>query len=64
MKAEHAQAQADRKVKLQEKITQLEGRIQTQMQKLEERGVVSQRKAQAKAKLMETRAAVAQAKAS
>jgi uncharacterized membrane protein len=63
-RAEQTQAHADRKTKLQEKITQLEGRIQTQMQKLQERGAISERKAQAKARLMETRAAVAQAKAS
>jgi len=34
------------------------------MQKLQERGMISEKKAQAKAKLMETKAAVAQAKAS
>ena len=63
-KAEQAQAQADRKTKLQEKINQLETRIQAQMQKLQERSIVSEKKAQAKARLMETKAAVAQAKAS
>lgn len=63
-RAEIAQAKADRKAKLQEKIIQLESRIQTQMQKLQERNVIAERKAQATAKLMEARAAAPQAKAS
>ena len=63
-KAEMAQAQADRKAKLQDKVNQLESRIEAQMQKLQERGTISEKKAQARAKLMEVKAAVAQAKAS
>jgi uncharacterized membrane protein len=63
-KAEQAQTQADRKAKLQEKINQLESRIQAQMQKLQERSAVSQKKAQARATVMEQKAAVAQSKAS
>jgi uncharacterized membrane protein len=63
-KAEQAQAQADRKTRLQEKINQLESRIEAQMQKLQERGIISDKKAQARAKALEAKAAVAQAKAS
>src|SRR5260370_3127515 len=37
MKAEHAKAHADRKAKLQEKINQLDSKIQTQLQKAKER---------------------------
>jgi predicted component of type VI protein secretion system len=34
MKAEHAEAKADQKAKLQEKINQLDSKIQTQMRKI------------------------------
>jgi uncharacterized membrane protein len=64
LRAEHAQAQADRKTKLDQKITHLEGRIQAQFQKLQERSAMTERKAQARAKLQAGKAAIAQAQAS
>lgn len=63
-KAEQAQAHADRKAKLQEKINLLENRIQAQMQKLQERNMIAERKAQAKAELLKGKAATAHARAS
>jgi uncharacterized membrane protein len=63
-KAEQGKAHADRKSKLQEKINQLDTKIQAQLQKAKERNVASERKAQAKAVVLEDKAAVAQAKAS
>lgn len=63
-KAEHAQAQADRKGKLQEKINQLDSKIQAQLQKAKERRTASELQSQAKAKVLSAKAAAAQAKAS
>jgi hypothetical protein len=64
LKAEHAKAHADRKAKLQEKINQLDTKIQAQLQKAKDRGEALQRKAQAKAQVLKAKAEAARAKAS
>ena len=63
-KAEHAQAHADRKRKLQEKINQLDSKIQLQLEKAKERRLASEREAQAKAQILKSKAAKALAAAS
>lgn len=62
-KAEQAQAHADRKGKLQEKINQLDSKIQAQLQKAKDRRAAKELEAQAKAKVLAAKAAVAEAKA-
>lgn len=64
LKAEHAKAQADRKAKLQEKINQLDSRMQAQLQKAKERREGAQRRAQAKVEVLKSKAAEARAKVS
>jgi uncharacterized membrane protein len=64
MKAEHAKAGADRKAKLQEKINQLDSKIQAQLQKAKDRREASERQAQAKVQVLKAKAAAAEAKAS
>jgi uncharacterized membrane protein len=64
MKAEHAEAKADQKAKLQEKVNQLDARIQTQMRKIKDRTEAAQAQAKAKAEVLTARAAAARAKAS
>ena len=64
MKAEHAKARADRKAKLQEKINQLDSKIQAQLQKAKDRREASERQAQAKVQVLKAKAAAAEAKAS
>jgi len=64
LKAEHSKAHADRKAKLQEKINQLDTKIQAQLQKAKDRGEAVQRKAQAKAQVLKAKAEAARAKAS
>jgi len=64
MKAEHAKAQADRKAKLQDKINQLDSKIQAQLQRAKERHEETQRQAQEKVKILKAKAAAAKAKAS
>jgi uncharacterized membrane protein len=64
MKAEHAKAHADRKAKLQEKINQLDSKIQTQLQKAKDRREALERQAQAKVQVLKAKAAAAKAKAS
>ena len=64
MKAEQAQADAKRKAKLQEKINQLDSKIQAQLQKAKERRDAAEREAQAKVKVLKAKAAAAKAKAS
>jgi uncharacterized membrane protein len=64
MKAEHAKAHADRKAKLQEKINQLDSKIQTQLQKAKERRETAERQAQAKVQVLKAKAAAAKAKVS
>ena len=64
MKAEHAKAHADRKAKLQEKINQLDSRIQAQLQKAKDGREAAERQAQAKARVLEAKAAAAKSKPS
>jgi uncharacterized membrane protein len=64
MKAEHAEAKADQKANLQEKINQLDSKIQTQMRKIKDRTEAAQAQAKAKADVLKARAAAARAKAS
>jgi len=64
MKAEHAKAHANRKAKLQEKINQLDTKIQAQLQKAKERREAAERQAQAKVQVLKAKAAAAKAKAS
>lgn len=63
-KAEQAQAHADRKAKLQEKINQIDSKIQAQLQKAKDGRSAKEREAQAKAKVLSVKAAAAEAKAS
>lgn len=63
-KAEHAQAHANRKAKLQEKINQLDSKIQAQLEKAKERRQAAEREAQAKAQVLKAKAAKALAAAS
>jgi uncharacterized membrane protein len=64
MKAEHAKAHADRKAKLQEKINQLDSKIQAQLQKAKDRREALEHQAQAKVQVLKAKAAAARAKAS
>ncbi|MGA9641559.1 MAG: DUF1269 domain-containing protein [Terriglobales bacterium] len=64
MKAELAKAHADRKAKLQEKINQLDTKIQAQLQQAKARRGAAERQAQAKVQILKTRAAAITAKAS
>jgi uncharacterized membrane protein len=62
MKAEHAQARADRKAKLQEKINQLNSKLQAHLQKAKEQRQAAEREAQAKVNILKAKA-TAKAKA-
>jgi uncharacterized membrane protein len=64
MKAEHAKAHADRKAKLQEKMNQLDSKIQAQLQKAKDRREALERQAQAKVEVLKAKASAAKAKAS
>jgi uncharacterized membrane protein len=64
MKAEQAKVHADRKAKLQEKINQLDSKIQAQLQKANERRAAAERQEQAKVQVLKAKAAAAKAKAS
>jgi uncharacterized membrane protein len=64
MKAELAKAHADHKAKLQEKINQLDSKIQAQLQQAKERREAAERHAQAKVQVLKAKAAAAKAKAS
>jgi uncharacterized membrane protein len=64
MKAEHAKARADRKANLQDKISQLDSKIQAQLQKAKERREAAERQAQVKVQVLKAKAAAAEAKAS
>ncbi|HLI76498.1 MAG TPA: DUF1269 domain-containing protein [Acidobacteriaceae bacterium] len=57
MKAEHAQAHADRKGKLEEKINQLDSKIQAQLQAAKEKRANAERIAQSKAQVLKDKAA-------
>jgi len=61
--AEHAKADADRKAKLQEKISQLESKLQACLEEDQERRQAAEREAQAKALILKAKAAVAKARA-
>ena len=63
MKAEQAKARADRKAKLDEKINQLESKIQAHLQRAKERREASEKQTQAKVQLLTTKAAAAEEKA-
>jgi len=62
-KAEQAQAHADRKGKLREKINQLDSKIQAQLQQAKDRRGTKEREAQVKAKVLKAKAAAAEATA-
>ena len=62
-KAEQAQAHADRKGKLREKINQLDSKIQAQLQQAKDRRGAKEREAQVKAKVLKAKAAAAEAMA-
>jgi uncharacterized membrane protein len=64
MKAEQAKAHADRKAKLQEKVNQLDSKIQVQLQKAKDRREAAERQAQAKVQVLKAKAEAAKAKAS
>ena len=64
LKAEHAKAHADRKAKLEQKINQLDSKIQAQLQRAKEKRDAAQRKAQAKVQALKARADASKAKAS
>jgi len=64
MKAEQAKSHVDRTAKLQEKINQLDTKIQAQLQKAKERRESAERQAQAKVQVLKAKAAAANAKAS
>jgi uncharacterized membrane protein len=61
MKAELAQVHADRKARLQEKLNELDSRIQARLQKASEWREAAKRAAQAKADLLQSRAAARKA---
>ncbi len=63
MKAEHAQARADRKAKLQEKINQLDTKLQAHLQKLKDQRQAAERDAQIKLDILKAKAKAAAAKA-
>ena len=63
-KAERAQAHADSKAKLTEKINQLDSKIQAQLQAAKETRQAAELKAQAKVEILKAKAAVATTKAS
>lgn len=60
-KAEHAQARADRKAKLQEKINQLDTQIQAQLEAAKEKRQAAEREAQAKVQILKSKATAAMA---
>jgi len=63
MKAEQAQAHADHKAKLQEKVNRLESKIQAQLQKNKENREAAEREAKAKVQVLKAKAASAKTKA-
>ena len=64
LKAELAKSHADRKAKLQEKVNQLDTKIQAQLQRAKEKRDAAQRKAQARVQALKAKADTAKAKAS
>ena len=63
LKAEHAQARADRKAKLQERINQLDSKLQAHLQKAKEQREAAARDAQVKVEILKAKAKAAAAKA-
>jgi len=63
MKAEYAQARADRKTKIQEKIDQLNSKLQAQLQKAKDQRQAAERDAQLKLDALKEKAKGAAAKA-
>jgi uncharacterized membrane protein len=63
MKLEHAQAHADRKAKLQERLSQLDSKLQARLQQAKERRQLAERAAEAKVAFLRTKATEAKAKA-
>jgi hypothetical protein len=63
MKAEHAKAHADRKAKLQEKINQLDSKIQAQLEEFKRRREAAELQAKAKVEILKAKAAALKAKA-
>ena len=61
MKAEHAQARADRKAKIQEKINQLNSKLQAHLQKAKEQRQAAEREAQIKVDILKAKAKAAKA---
>jgi uncharacterized membrane protein len=64
MKAEHAAAHADRKAKLQEKINQLDTKIEAQLERAKQRRLTAEAEEKAKAEILKTKATALKAKAS
>ena len=64
MKAEHAKTHAEHKAKLQEKINQLDSKIQAQLQKAKDRRAAAEKEAQAKVQILKAKAEAAKAKVS
>jgi uncharacterized membrane protein len=62
IKAEYAQALADRKARLLEKVNQLDSKLQAQLRKAKERREAAEREDQAKIEFLQTKAAAAKAK--
>jgi uncharacterized membrane protein len=63
LKVEHAQARADRKTKLQQKINELDSKIQAHLEKAKERRQAAEAQAKAKVEILKTKAAAAKSKA-
>jgi len=63
MKAEHAAAHAARKAKLQEKINQLDSKVQARLEKSKQQRQAEEAQAQAKVEFLKARAAAMKAKA-
>ncbi len=64
MKAELAKSHAEHKAKLQEKINQLDSKIQAQLQTAKDRRAAAEKEAQAKVQVLKAKAAAAKAKVS
>ena len=64
MKAELAQGHADRKAKIQEKINQLDSKLQARLQLAKDRRQAAEREAQAKVQMLKVKAATAKGNAS
>jgi len=63
LKAEHANARADRKAKLLEKINQLDSKLQTRLEKNKQQRQAAEREAKAKAELLKSKAEALKTKA-